>query len=57
LDGAGEEAVQWVASTPATHFFFALFYAWLGSQLAEASTGMVPGLQLGRMIGKVRLAA
>jgi hypothetical protein len=55
LDGTGEEAVQWVASTPATHFFFALFYAWLGSKLVEESTFILPGTQLHRMIGKVKL--
>lgn len=55
-DNVGEETAQWVATDPATHWFLAIFYCWLGQKLSdEAGVGMIPGLDLSRLVGKVRL--
>jgi hypothetical protein len=56
LDSAGEEQAQWIATDPATHWFFAVFYAWLASQMAGEATGVLPGVSLSRLIGTVRVA-
>lgn len=57
-DTAGEESAQWIASDPETHWFFAVFYAWLASEMLEESgVGIPPGLALGNLVSKVRLAA
>jgi len=55
-DNVGEETAQWIATDPATHWLFCVFYAWLGQQILEDSgVGMITGLDLSRLVGKVRL--
>ncbi len=54
-DSVGEEQAQWIATDPATHWFFAIFYAWLAQEMVQESGGVLPGMTLGRLIGKVRM--
>jgi len=56
LDTAGEEQAQWIATDPATHWFFAIFYAWLASSMAEQHSGVLPGMTFSRLLGRVRVA-
>ncbi len=55
-DGVGEETVQWVSSDSSDHWFFALCYLWVASKLVEeTSSGIVSGMDLSRLVGRVRL--
>lgn len=56
VDGVGEETVQWVSSDSSDHWFFALCYLWVASKLVEeTSSGIVSGMDLSRLVGRVRL--
>jgi hypothetical protein len=55
FDAAGEEAAQWIATDPETHWFFALFYSWLAAQLVESGYSFVSSLGLGGLLGVVRM--
>lgn len=58
LDGVGEETVQWVSSDSADHWFFALVYLFVASKLVEeAGPKIISGMDLSRLVSKVRLAA
>lgn len=57
-DTAGEESAQWIASDPENHWLFAVFYAWLASEMiSESGVGVPVGLSFGNLVSKVRLAA
>lgn len=55
FDNVGEEQSSWVATDPETHFFFAIFYAWLAAEMSQSSTSILPGLHLGNLIAKVKM--
>lgn len=56
LDAVGEETAQWVSSDSSDHWFFAILYCFIASKLVEESrTGVVPGMDLSRLVGRVRL--
>jgi hypothetical protein len=54
-DGTGEDAVKWVASNPATHFFFSLLYLWLAAKLVQESRRVMLPTGFPSLISKVRL--
>lgn len=57
-DTAGEESAQWITSDSENHWFFAVFYAWLASEMiSESGVGIPVGLSFGNLVSKVRLAA
>lgn len=55
LDTSGEEKAKWVASDPETHWFLAIFYAWLAADMAGESSIILPGVMQARLLGRVRL--
>lgn len=56
VDGVGEETVQWISSDSSDHWFFALVYLFVASKLVEeTSSGIVAGMDLSRLVGRVRL--
>ena len=56
VDGVGEETVQWISSDSSDHWFFALVYLFVASKLVEESgSGIVAGMDLSRLVGRVRL--
>ena len=54
-DGVGEEAAQWVSTDSTDHWFFSIFYCWLAAEMSGTSTSIVQGLDLSRLIAKVKM--
>lgn len=56
IDNVGEEAAQWISSDSADHWFFSILYCWVASRLVEETgSGIVAGMDLSRLVGRVRL--
>lgn len=54
-DATGDESVIWTATDKENHWLLALLYAWLAAEQVGTSTSIVQGLDLSRLIAKVKM--